>query len=105
MAPHGFLQVFYMHVLSVLSAFGHKLQVLHLNVSKVDQVLHLPFSHSDASPQCLLLLPAPAGRLLPPPLLTDAGDIRDGAASRGHVKRHTKLFAGAGVWMPHPSGH
>ena len=34
-----FLQVFQMHVSSVLSA--RMLQVLHLNVSKVDRVLHL----------------------------------------------------------------
>jgi hypothetical protein len=51
---------------------------LHLNVSKVDQVLHLSPS-SAASPRCLLLLPTLAGYLLPPPSLLDAGDVRDNA--------------------------
>jgi hypothetical protein len=37
-----FLQVFQKHVSSVSSAFRRMLQVLCLNVSKVDQVLHLP---------------------------------------------------------------
>jgi hypothetical protein len=37
-----FLQVFQMHVLGVLNAFRHMLQVLRLVISKVDQVLHLP---------------------------------------------------------------
>jgi hypothetical protein len=36
-----FLQVLQMHVLSVSSAFKRMLQVLYLNVSKVDRVLHL----------------------------------------------------------------
>jgi hypothetical protein len=35
-----FLQVFQMHVSSVSSIFRHMLQMLHLDVSKVDQVLH-----------------------------------------------------------------
>jgi hypothetical protein len=39
---HVFLQVFQMHVSSVSSFFRRMLQVLHLNVSKVDQVLYLP---------------------------------------------------------------
>jgi hypothetical protein len=37
-----FLQVFHMHVSSDLDAFEHRLQVLHLNISKVNRVLHLP---------------------------------------------------------------
>ena len=46
---HGFqvfymcvLQMFQMHVSSVSSAFRRMLQVLRLDVSKVDRVLHLP---------------------------------------------------------------
>jgi hypothetical protein len=38
---HMFLQVFQMHDSYVLSGLRHILQVLHLNVSKVDWVLHL----------------------------------------------------------------
>jgi hypothetical protein len=37
-----FLQVFLMYVSSVSSVFRRILQVLHLDVSKIDQVLHLP---------------------------------------------------------------
>jgi hypothetical protein len=37
-----FLQVLQMYVPSVLFAFRPALQVLHLNISKVDWVLHLP---------------------------------------------------------------
>ena len=36
---HVFLQVFQMHVLSILSGFK---RMLHVNVLKVDRVLHLP---------------------------------------------------------------
>jgi hypothetical protein len=36
-----FLQVFQMHVSSVLSVFFCMSQVLYLDVSKVDQVLHI----------------------------------------------------------------
>jgi len=39
-----FLQGFKMHVSSVPSTFRHTLKVLHLNISKVDQVLHLPLA-------------------------------------------------------------
>ena len=39
---HMFLQVFQMHVSSILSGFKRMLQVLHVNVLKVDRVLHLP---------------------------------------------------------------
>jgi hypothetical protein len=37
-----FLQVFQMHVSSVSSTFGCMLQMLHLDILKVDRVLHLP---------------------------------------------------------------
>jgi hypothetical protein len=65
------------------------LQVLHLNVSKVDWVLHLtPFPSSFASPRCLHLLSAPGGHLnqrhrraSPPPLLLDAA--RCGMTAQG----------------------
>jgi hypothetical protein len=46
-----------MHVSSVSSTFKGMLQVLHLNVSKVDQILHLP-------PRFLLSRPGRPG--LPP---------------------------------------
>jgi hypothetical protein len=36
-----FLQVFQTHILSVSSVFIHILQVLYLDVSKVDRVLYL----------------------------------------------------------------
>jgi hypothetical protein len=36
-----FLQVFQTHVLSVSSVFRRMLQVLHLDVSKVDQMFHI----------------------------------------------------------------
>jgi hypothetical protein len=56
-----FLQVFQMHVSSVSSTFRSMLQVLHLDISKVDRVLHLvPSSPWIASPWCLHLLSVPA---------------------------------------------
>jgi hypothetical protein len=36
-----FFQVFQKHILSVSTAFRHMLQLLYLDVSKVDWVLHL----------------------------------------------------------------
>jgi hypothetical protein len=36
-----FLQMFQIHILSVSSVFKHMLQVLHLEVLKIDQVLHM----------------------------------------------------------------
>jgi hypothetical protein len=33
--------VFQMHILSVSSVFGRMLQMFHLNISKVDQILHI----------------------------------------------------------------
>ena len=76
-----FLQGFQMHVSSISSVLRRMLQVLHLDVSKVNWVLHLtPSSPSAASPRCLHLLSAPARhpnqrrrRAPPPPLLLDAG--------------------------------
>ena len=70
-----------MHVSCVSSVLRRMLQVLHLDVSKVNRVLHLtPSSPSAASPRCLHLLSAPARhpnqrrrRAPPPPLLLDAG--------------------------------
>jgi hypothetical protein len=38
---HVFLQVFQKHVLSVSFIFRHMLQVLHLDVSKIDQMLRM----------------------------------------------------------------
>jgi hypothetical protein len=67
---HVFLQVFQMHVSSVSSAFRH---MLHLDVSKVDQVLHLHLHFLLNS----LGVSSSQGRLVsatPPPLL-DAGDV------------------------------
>jgi hypothetical protein len=37
----GYTCMFQMHVLSVLSVFRHMLQMFHLNISKVDIVLHI----------------------------------------------------------------
>jgi hypothetical protein len=56
-----FLKVFHKHVSSVSSAFRRVLQALHLDVPKVNQVLHLFRCFSAASPRCLLLLRVPAG--------------------------------------------
>ena len=39
---HVFLQVFQMHVSIISSVFFYMLQVLHLDILKVDRVLHLP---------------------------------------------------------------
>jgi hypothetical protein len=73
---HVFLQVFQMHVSSVSSAFKHMLQVLYLDVSKVDWMLYL-------SPRFLLSclgvfssFLTPVGHPPPPPLLLDARDVR-----------------------------
>jgi hypothetical protein len=54
---HVFFQVFHKHVSSVLSAFRRmlQLQLLHLDVLKADQVLHLSSSPSTTSYRCVLL--------------------------------------------------
>jgi len=51
---------------SVSSIFRRMLQVLYLDVSKEDRVLHLP---------SLLLLPAPVGHPSSPLPLLDVGDV------------------------------
>ena len=71
-----FLQVFQMHVSNVLSALKRMLQLLHLDVSKVDRVLHL--LPCFLLPCLSVLLPASAGHPLPPPLFLDAGDVQGG---------------------------
>ena len=95
-----FLQVFQMHVSSVLSMFRCMLQVLHLDIFKVDRLLHLaPSSSSAVSPQCLHLLSALAGypnqrrrRAPPPSVLLDAG----GASWDGNMAgdRSPRVHAG-----------
>jgi hypothetical protein len=47
-----FLQVFQTHVSNVLFVFRRILQLLHLDVSKLDRVLHLPPRLSTVSPWC-----------------------------------------------------
>jgi hypothetical protein len=69
-----YFQAFQNHVSSVSSAFRCTLLLLHLDVLKIDRVLHLSPLPSAASPQCLLL-PALVGHRLPPLPLLDAGDI------------------------------
>jgi hypothetical protein len=59
-----FLQVFQTYVASVSNIFERTLQMFYLDVSKVDQVLHL--SH-------LLLLPRFLASVSP---LLDVGDVR-----------------------------
>jgi hypothetical protein len=56
-----FFQMFQKHVSSVSSAFRRMLQLLYLDVSKADWVLHLSSSPFAASSRCVLL-PAQAGR-------------------------------------------
>ena len=76
-----FLQLFQMHVSSILFAFRRMLQVLHLDVSKVDWVLHLPrrflLPRLDTSSQRWLGIRRPSLHLL------DASDIRDGVGPHG----------------------
>jgi hypothetical protein len=50
-----FFQVYQKHVLSVSSTFRRMLQLLYLDVSKVDRVLHLSSSPSATSSRCILL--------------------------------------------------
>jgi hypothetical protein len=51
----GFLQVFQTHVLSVSSVFRHILQMFHLNILKVDRVLHMLQYHRWMADSGLLL--------------------------------------------------
>jgi hypothetical protein len=62
--------VFLVIFVSVSSVFRRMLQVLYLDVLKVDRCCI-----SLLSPQCLLLLPAPAEHPPPPSTLLDVGDI------------------------------
>jgi hypothetical protein len=94
-----FLQVFQMHISSVSSAFRRMLQVLRLNVSKVDRVLHFS-SPSVGSPRCPILLLAPAGHQPPPPSLLDVGDVQDGKGPHGRAKRRGKMTIGMGIQTP-----
>jgi hypothetical protein len=79
-----------MYVSSVLSVLRSMLQVLYLDVSKVDRELHLAFSSSSViSSRCLQLLSTSAGhpnqrrsQAPPPPLLLDAsGTLWDGGTA------------------------
>jgi hypothetical protein len=65
---------------SVSTNFRLTLQVLHLNVSKVDRVLHLPRFFVVSSRCLFLLLAALAGHPPPPPPLLDAGDVQGGTS-------------------------
>jgi hypothetical protein len=47
-----FLQVFQTHVSNISFVFRHMLQLLHLDVSKLDRTLHLPRCLSVVSPRC-----------------------------------------------------
>jgi hypothetical protein len=92
-----------MHVSSVLSVFVRMLKVLHLNDSKVDQVLHLPPRlllprlGVSSSSQCRLGI----RRLVPLfSMLMMFGTAR---APHRHAKRHGKITAGAGVRTPRSS--
>ena len=62
-----FLQEFQTHILSVSSVFMRMLQVLHLDVLKVDRMLHLPPCFFVASHRCLFL-GAGWASTAPPPL-------------------------------------
>ena len=99
-----FLQVFQMHVSSASSVFRRMLQVLHLNISKVDRVLHLPSR---------LLLPRLGvlsssqyrlgiRHLLP--LFSKLVIFAVARAPHRRAKRHEKMTASAGVQTPRPSG-
>jgi len=61
-------QVFHMHVSSVSSTSRLMLQVLHLDILKLDPVLHLPRYFSTASHRCLFLLRRWLGIRRPLPL-------------------------------------
>jgi hypothetical protein len=117
---HGF-QVFFrcfckcfiqMHVLSISAAFRRILQMLHLDVSKVDWVLHLaPSSSLAASPRCLHLLSAPAGQLIqkrrqapPAPLLDGGGAAWDGGTAEAGLPRVARTGAPSVPWSRYASG-
>jgi len=75
-----------MHVSSVSSAFRRMLQVFVSEYFKSRSGVASLSSPSNASPQCLLCLSAPAGHLLSPPSPLDAGDVGTAQAPRGCVK-------------------
>jgi hypothetical protein len=79
-----FLQVFQMHISSVSYAFRRMLQVLYLDVSKLDRVLHLCSQFllpclGVFSSRCWLVIRRPF------PLL-DAGDVQGGVCNTSSVK-------------------
>jgi hypothetical protein len=84
-----FLQVFQMHVSNVSSDFRRMLQMLHLDVSKLDRVLHL-------HPRFLLprlgvfSSPASGGIRCPLPLFSMLVTCRERAGPHGSVKRRGK---------------
>jgi hypothetical protein len=99
-ALSGFCKCFRCMCSSVLDVFRRMLQVLHLNVSKVDRVLHL--SHRFLLPRLGVFssLPTPAEHLSPPFFLPDVGDVRGGKGpawacktAREMVYRHGRLDA------------
>jgi hypothetical protein len=101
-----------MHVLSISAAFRRILQMLHLDVSKVDWVLHLaPSSSLAASPRCLHLLSAPAGQLIqkrrqapPAPLLDGGGAAWDGGTAEAGLPRVARTGAPSVPWSRYASG-
>jgi hypothetical protein len=99
-----FLQVFPMYVSSVPSAFRRMLQVLHLNVSKVDRVLHLLpcllLPHLGVSSSSWRRL----GIRLPLPLFSMLMTFRAARAPCGRAKRCEKRTIGTGVRTRRQSG-
>jgi hypothetical protein len=75
-----------------LSAFRRMLQLLHLNILKIHQVLCLSHRFPIASPRCLLLLRVQAEHLPPPTPLPDAGDVGGGTGNL-HRKRMGRAHA------------
>jgi hypothetical protein len=71
-----------MYVSSVSSAFRHMLQVLSLDVSKVDKVLHLPRFLLP----CSVSPPPSAEWALPYSPLLNAGDVQNYVGARNDVK-------------------
>ena len=91
-------QVFEKHISSVSSIFKRMLQVLHLDVSKVDRTLHLP------SRFCYLasVFPHPPGvGWATAALSLDAGNVRDNVVMR---KTARKMATDEGVWTSWTSG-
>jgi hypothetical protein len=94
-----FLQVFKVHVSSVSSTFRRMLQVPHLDVSKVDRVLHLSLRF--LLPRLGSPPPSASWHPPPPPPLLDVGDVRGGAGpmwTRKTAWMVREMVARAGVW-------